>query len=470
MLVFSTEFPADPKNNLDQIIDILNKWVKGSPHYPWGATYEIPLAGNSISECELAGHKLQLAKLFVDECEYCGIRYYWVEDGKNEWTTEITARKSKNSLWITVKLFCDLVRPGGRLPAPNKPHVIGLLFNGLGGGVDGLFKASQSPIYLKPTEIDIAVSIVKGENVCEMPVVYISVDMNGHPIFDVITLARWLSGIAHIIVEPNRRFSISLAEKTSGQNPYSGAACVFWPNGSGRPVKIKPVNFYNAHEAQQEITKVVRSALIHSKTKNGISWLGIKDAYAKRSLDDVRANAGSGIDDYIKAFDEQNKTLLAELDQAEEENASLKEALRAMQARAANSRDGIIDPGSENEFYPGELSDAILVSLKKSLSMLGQGTRIKSLVEDIIDKNKITNNSEKFELAVKGIISEKMKMTAAEVKELEKIGFVVTEDGKHYKAVYNSDPRYTFSIFKTASDHRSGKNCAGDIIAKISIR
>ena len=46
---------------------------------------------------------------------------------------------------------------------------------------------------------------------------------------------------------------------------------------------------------------------------------------------------------------------------------------------------------------------------------------------------------------------------------LEDLGFSITEDGRHYKAVFQGDGRYSFTIAKTSSDHRAGRNLASQI-------
>jgi hypothetical protein len=58
-------------------------------------------------------------------------------------------------------------------------------------------------------------------------------------------------------------------------------------------------------------------------------------------------------------------------------------------------------------------------------------------------------------------------MDAKTRSALAKLGFDISEDGKHYKAVFQGDGRYTFSISKTSSDHRAGKNTASDINKKL---
>jgi hypothetical protein len=46
---------------------------------------------------------------------------------------------------------------------------------------------------------------------------------------------------------------------------------------------------------------------------------------------------------------------------------------------------------------------------------------------------------------------------------LQDIGFDISEEGKHYKIIFQGDDRYTFTMPKSGSDYRGGLNLAGDI-------
>ncbi|MFO1318556.1 MAG: hypothetical protein U1F52_02985 [Burkholderiales bacterium] len=48
-------------------------------------------------------------------------------------------------------------------------------------------------------------------------------------------------------------------------------------------------------------------------------------------------------------------------------------------------------------------------------------------------------------------------------RTLEEMGFELSDDGKHYKIVFQGDDRYSFSLPKSGSDHRGGLNAASDI-------
>lgn len=46
---------------------------------------------------------------------------------------------------------------------------------------------------------------------------------------------------------------------------------------------------------------------------------------------------------------------------------------------------------------------------------------------------------------------------------LESLGFVITDDGKHYKWTYFGNHRYVTTAAKTSSDSREGMNLASTI-------
>ena len=85
---------------------------------------------------------------------------------------------------------------------------------------------------------------------------------------------------------------------------------------------------------------------------------------------------------------------------------------------------------------------------------------------DIIENNDYQKKSEKRESEVKRLLRDYSGITGKLRQELEELGFVITEDGKHYKITYYGDERYQAVFGKTPSDVRSGKNNAATV-AKI---
>ena len=123
--------------------------------------------------------------------------------------------------------------------------------------------------------------------------------------------------------------------------------------------------------------------------------------------------------------------------------------------------------GKEQEFYPGELKDAVLRTLQEDAGNISHGSRRETLLNDFLAANTPTDTGDQLEAAIKDILSKTDRVGPTEVKKFETLGFTVTDDGKHYKAVFEDDPRLTFTIFKTASDHRAGKNLASDLCKKL---
>ena len=66
------------------------------------------------------------------------------------------------------------------------------------------------------------------------------------------------------------------------------------------------------------------------------------------------------------------------------------------------------------------------------------------------------NNQEQIKVALKGYKS----LGGSLRRLLESMGFVITDDGKHYKWTYFGDHRYSATMAKTSSDNRAGMNMA----------
>lgn len=472
MLVYSSEFPILISKNVEDIFNVFLKWVNGSQHYPFYEENDIILPDNDIYFIEKNGYHLELAHITMDHEEYCGMKFQFTEDEKLEWTTEVTAYKNNSSHWITAKIFCDLLEPSAELPVPKKPYIIKLLFSELGGGDDGVFTASDRPIYLKDNDedIELASSIVNGTIKCSLPIIYISLGFDGHSEFKCRQLAHHTSGMAHVLIEPSRKFSVKLSALTASQNCYGGAACIYWPNGTERQVKILPRRYPSIKIAQNDIVDRIKNSVKYSKTRNGVNWSKIKELLSNYKLSELKKSGDQNLTNYMSSFDELNGSLKDQLEQANARIQTLENNILLFQHALAQKSDISVSMGKEKEFYPGEFKDAILVALKKSLPQIGDDTRLMFLVKDVIVANEISDSPDKIESAVRNALEKSAKFGVKERAALENMGFSVYDDGRHIKVVYYGDPRFTFSISRTASDHRSGKNAVSDICKKILIK
>ena len=463
MLLYATEFPARSGATLANFLTVCRTWLVGSPHYPFKTLPEFAPTDGEILDLSRDGHDLRVGLIEEEAQNRAGLRHVWTESARRTWTTEVIASEDADGLWVSVNVGCDVLEPGATPPIPKKPYIIKRLFEQLGGGNDGGPSVRDSPTHLQETDIDRAVALLTGTLSNTLPVVYVSSDFTGHPEVDVDHLARLLGGLAHVLVEPSRRFSIQVGRRVGGINPWGGAVGLFWPGAKGRRSKYLPRFYSSSYDLVADVENGVRLGWLYWRSPRGNSWAYLNEAISLRKLEALRQAQTESPDEYIAAFDQENKALRDQLQRAESRNLYLEDLVRTLQERDVMRGDVTFAAGNEQEFYPGEARDAVLRSLQETTGTLSQGSRREVLIADFIAANDISDTASRIEAAIKAILGKTDRVGPTEIKQLEELGFHVTDDGRHYKAVFGGDARLTFSVFKTASDHRSGKNLASDI-------
>ena len=81
---------------------------------------------------------------------------------------------------------------------------------------------------------------------------------------------------------------------------------------------------------------------------------------------------------------------------------------------------------------------------------------------------KFVGEGEKIARSIRDLFGRGCRMNSSEQARLKDLGFTVIDEGPHFKLQFH-DGRYTFSIPRTPSDHREGKNTASDICKAIAI-
>ena len=119
--------------------------------------------------------------------------------------------------------------------------------------------------------------------------------------------------------------------------------------------------------------------------------------------------------------------------------------------------------GSEEEFFYGEIRELLLSTLSDSLKNIKPRSRRSDVIHDILHSNEYTHLYEQNHKEIKTLLKGYRTMNGPLRQKLTDLGFVITEEGKHYKLTYYGDDRYWTSIPKTGSDSREGKNMASMI-------
>jgi hypothetical protein len=211
----------------------------------------------------------------------------------------------------------------------------------------------------------------------------------------------------------------------------------------------------------------IRTALTHMRPRTDVTWSYVREVLSRARLDELKASGSTQLDEYLELFDADIQAKQQRLDEAEREIRRLQAENQRLEGFVRPASEGLLTTGSEQEYYPGEIRDALIHTLKAGSAALAPDSRWSHIVEDVLSTNQPTQEREQISAAIKECFSKMNKFGSSERRTLEDLGFDVSDSGKHPKAVYHGDDRYVFAISKTPGDHRSGKNLVSDINRKI---
>lgn len=467
MLVWATEFPVTDGNGCDDVLAVAKGWLITSPHSRWNLSSFGNEPMREMTRHEVDGQSVTVGRIDLDGQRWAGLQYQWLENGRREWIAEVVAHQSGDSVLVSVRLERSLLQPGINTPAPNKPFVIKRLLQDLGGGNDNGLIVVDRPHRLAEAEVHAAAAIVRGNASYRLPVVYVSVGKKGQPFVDPDRLAARLGGMAHVVVEPSRYFSFALARNVDAKNVYGGAVGIYWPNGAASQERLLPTFFDSGDEMQKVVEERVRVALTQIRPLSQCTFGFLRELISKARVDDLRSQGSTEVQSFVDAFDAEIKAKDERLQELGREVQRLRAELRRYDEAPGESGGGVLLRGKEVEFYPGELSDAIIQTLSVGRNSLMPDGRRQHLMDDLLAANESTGTDAELTDDLKEIFAEAGDTGGGRSAALEGLGFSVEDAGKHAKAVYRGDDRYTFAISKTSSDHRAGKNMASTIVKKL---
>ncbi|MHC1700507.1 MAG: hypothetical protein AB9900_05945 [Humidesulfovibrio sp.] len=438
------------------------QWIKGSPHSRIPKSALKCPTEHGEQKIAFGNESVALGTVKFNEHLIGGIRWIQVDSSNLEWTSVIVAKKTSDQTLFGIQVSCEALSSAALLPLPKKPIVIHKVIQQLGGGMDGHIPITDKPFFLDKNEEQIAAALMQGTGNNSLPIIYVSSGFDGEYIVNAASLSKAVSGLAHVVVEPNYTFSLNLKRLTASRNVYGGTIGVYWPDSNMRKVYFINDKRTDADCIQREISNDIRVILTYRRQTPTCTWLHFQEAVATNNYTNIKTGNDTEIDDLLSAADTEIKAKLERIQEQEREiaklNAELKRANSQLQAPSS-----ILTPGEEQELYEAESREIVVSALESSLRSYLPESRRAHLLKDILHANRRNGETEKLAAQIKAIFKSYVGMDAKTRSSLEKLGFTLSEDGKHFKAVFRDDPRYTFSISKSASDHRSGKNMASDI-------
>lgn len=463
MLSFATEFSVDANRTTADFLHAIVTWISGSPHTTLSASMLQELQQGDEASIQNGNERAQSLVSRSTNVDLAGIRYSRSNDDL-EWLTTVVFSRTSSDAWVGIRVECESQHAATHLPSAKKPVVVRTMLDSLGGAADGPLPIRDQAHVLANADIDLAAKLIRGDDGCRLPIVYVSAQFQGGHILDVNRLAADLSGMAHVVVEPNRPFSVRLQLEVDSENVYGGTIGIYWPEGGGRRSFFLGGEYSTPSHLAAAIKDEVRAALLNRRPIARCTWAYVRETASRQAIQSLKASGSKAIEDYVKTFDQEIEAKDQRLEDAEKEIQRLHNELRKFEARSGTASGGMLRPSRERDFYPNETIGMLLDAIEDAASRVPQDSRRQHVLTSILDANKLDNSRiEGHREHLKTLLRGMSTITGKMRRELEEMGFSIFEDGKHFKLVFQGDDRYTYTLPKSGSDWRGGLNAASDI-------
>jgi len=458
MIVFRTEFPMNTNLTPKKLFRICYDWLYHSPHSQLQKELEKIDFDNLVSDTTLVSQsqeeKLEFQVYEDSQEQIQGVKYF-ILSNKQDWTTYIIHHKSAAQQHVSIEINCENRARIRSIPRVNIPRILSDFVNYY--GADGKFHIQPTPYNLEDREIDFASSFLKGQMNNTLPIVYISSKYDGRYVINPSVLSKKLMGLAHVIVEPNYQFGIRLAIDMAYRNPMKGAIGIYWPNGAGYEI------IHRQEDHDECIDKIVYNiidGLKFSGLMNELRWTYLEQCKVRNQIETLKSARNSSLDSFIEAFDKENANLKKQLAHSEGKIESLQGQVTSLRSKVAECGT-LLNAGKEEELIEDEIKDFLIELLQKASNDSNRSGRSYHICEALLEANSSSGKRQAVREKLREILTD-WKWSDKKRNELSSLGFDVKEDGKHIKAVFRGDDRYTLTISKTPSDHRSNLNNFSD--------
>ncbi|MFD2370195.1 hypothetical protein ACFSO0_09600, partial [Brevibacillus sp. GCM10020057] len=201
----------------------------------------------------------------------------------------------------------------------------------------------------------------------------------------------------------------------------------------------------------------VKKILNTRKTANECRWSFVQSLKYQSTVDRFRKGEAEQ-KEFIEYALQENHVLKEQVESLEAENRYLSQMIERVSPSDFNTRTTLIFKGSEPELFPNEQVELVREIIEQKLKSGSCSIRVKNILVSILSANEESNNKDQFLGEVKTILAAPDGLSRQGKKKLLRLGFELTEDGKHYKIKIRGDDRYSHAISKSASDARAAKN------------
>lgn len=468
MLPFSTEFPVKANQNRAAFIAEIIAWLRGntaSTVLDDGSEKE--LEGENGHIVSANGEELRIREISDNGNRVAlGFRHDLPDQEGRVWRTEgvLKSKGAGRDDLLRLRAQCRAVRPEARLETPKKTYLVKSLLKGEWGAFDGEVAVSDVPVWLRDDDsaLQMAARITEAAFTRWLPVVYISAtdqDRWALSVDEIEKLAFDLGGVAHVVVEPNRRFSFALRDISGGRNVYSGAVGITVPN---RGIVARALMEWYPCDSDALVREIKRLIGIQRERMpvRGWDWSDLQELALRRQRNAVKtASTSNDLDELFDELYKQMEDLKAEKLTLADQNAELQGKLVDLSSQSA----ALAASGANiEEIYPGEISDRLRYAATLALGYAetnGLDKRSYAVFECFRDGATSPDLAE-----LRNDISRATKDPKRVAKELvtllQRHGYAEKSDNKHIRLEAHEDlfGLDTLTLPKTPSDGRGLKN------------
>ena len=478
MLLFSTILSISKKMTKDDFIRLVIDWNQSSQH----PENVVPnLNWNGEMNVRYGNEDLWLDIEEYESEEIVAVRHEKRESNGVIWDTDyvMNFRERKMSVRLDRSYAPEALKLDS---AFSTPHFITLLIHRGFLEDDGDLTVERTPHLIDVRQLDLLADVMKGRRQYRLPVVYVSRTYHDEDPVDIGILAGRLKGVAHVLAQDSNVTNLRLKQLCGGENEYYGAIGIYFPNQAigHRKYQYRNEMGYDA----TLLERVIRVVIQYSNAQmidTLYTWQGVNNALLRDRLQNQRdrysqelaekeelKRAKTEAEDLLYAFDDDMQRLQRQVAELTRVNESLQYENQGLRARLdASDAVPVLNMGDENELYTGEIKDLLLAVLSEAKKNMTEDMRRYDVLKDIILSNDYQHLSEDRAEQLKRLLKNYDGMTPRLRSELERLGFMITDDGKHYKLTYYGDGRYQTAFSKTPSDVRSGKNGAQEILRRM---
>lgn len=342
------------------------------------------------------------------------------------------------------------------------PHFLTLLIENRYIKKDGELPVLYEPIYIRENRIPLLAAIINGEKRFKLPVIYISKTLANRDPFSASWLSRRLKGVAHVLVEEDKELDYPLSALCGRKNEFNGNVGIYYFEPKAEHKRFK---FHKrVCQSRAMLDRIIREVFRHinSEEIDGIyTWQGVNNMMLADRLDAMKRNADEESGAVTLSKDEYGE-LLKQTRELIKRNEALEAENRELSAKADMSDRVVLTVRDENDFYEGEIKDAVLSSLEEVLSTLPKGSRRADLLKDILKNSDYERLGKQIKQRLERLTENFDGATEPLLKELKELGFEIQKEGRRYKLTYFADERYCADL--SCSPNGKGVLTIKDII------